>query len=1136
MLAVASFDGKIGIHDLQNTNAEFRQDDEAEKEADAAAAAAAAQNDEDDIFNLPSAAALTAAAAPATKGASLTQPPKWLKRPISATFGFGGQLISTSNLSASSETPIGKNKPKPTQSTQIHVRDVVTEPGIVSRAKRLQEAMESGTLAEFCEEKARENEKGEGASNGPTTISGRPDEGPNWKALSTLFHADSKDELIALLGFNKEEVKDKVSKAIEKFKLGTSGDNSAAATGMLEATTTGAAAKATGSSVGGATAGSTAQSVSSEGASLQGGGEPTISLASEPSGSTTTELSAEETDGEAAKLSSATSTSAGAPSESETTEPSLFGEETAGQPNDAHAAFFNSISGESGAGVRSALPERVLVPHNNIAPGSSVAATIGSPGPSSVGGSETMTGLGGKTEEGEQDGSLASAGRSEATTFRIYPSDESDADKLITRALVLGDFASAVSLCISTDRFADALLLAVRGGPDLLVATQKAYFEKRTTSLPYLRLFQSIVSDDLVDVVQNADLSEWEEIFVVLCTFAKGEEFPNLVEQLGQRLEFKYKSIRAAEKESGGINGHSESNGNGAPLSVKAKTFREHAVLCYLGAGRLERVAALWIDEMREEEAALRASMASLASSGEENEASSLYSAHASALQTFMEKITVFQHASSYVDEDLANPTQSTEAAESGARSYKLAALYDRTHEYIELLADQGLIATALKYVDQTPQDYRVSRNGKQGTESAASTRERLVRADAARSNGRGAVAASAAPIAPAISSGYAPTSTNAYGSPATYDQNAYAATSNYGAPQQQYGAPAPVQNSGYVSQQPAAPSIPVVPSVLDPYAAPAQQPVVPSPYGSQSYGATPTPYAPSGNVTSPYGAPPQASAPPTANASIPPPPPAKKEPVSGWNDVPDLQPAPRRTTSAMGNKAAPITSPFPNSAAASPSPYNSGLPPSQGSLPPPPPRGPTPSSGPPPRGAFASPPPSGQGYNGPPRPTIGQAAAAPPPMGMGGLGMNQQQPQQQQQGPGGFQSRPPPGPRGAGAGAGASPSAGPYGPAPGQQGPPPPQQQQQFRPPPPGAQQQQQQQPPARNAQASPAPGPYGPNPGMGGPPPPQSSQGRPMPPQGGMALPTQPPPRIGTPGAGAGAPRSATPSNSKPTSKYRE
>ena len=75
----------------------------------------------------------------------------------------------------------------------------------------------------------------------------------------------------------------------------------------------------------------------------------------------------------------------------------------------------------------------------------------------------------------------------------------------MTKAPVLGDFGSAVSLCLSTEQYADAILLAVKGGPESLSNTQKAYFEKHLVNLPHLWLFQTIVAEDLVDTA-HADL------------------------------------------------------------------------------------------------------------------------------------------------------------------------------------------------------------------------------------------------------------------------------------------------------------------------------------------------------------------------------------------------------------------------------------------------------------------------------------------------------------------------------------------------------------------------------------------------------------------------------------------------------
>ena len=50
-------------------------------------------------------------------------------------------------------------------------------------------------------------------------------------------------------------------------------------------------------------------------------------------------------------------------------------------------------------------------------------------------------------------------------------SDDSDIDQLITKSLVLGDFDSAVTLCLSAERYADAILLSVKGGLQLLQRT-----------------------------------------------------------------------------------------------------------------------------------------------------------------------------------------------------------------------------------------------------------------------------------------------------------------------------------------------------------------------------------------------------------------------------------------------------------------------------------------------------------------------------------------------------------------------------------------------------------------------------------------------------------------------------------------
>ena len=70
------------------------------------------------------------------------------------------------------------------------------------------------------------------------------------------------------------------------------------------------------------------------------------------------------------------------------------------------------------------------------------------------------------------------------------------------------------------------------------------------------------------------------EIYVVLCTFAKGDEFAGLAEQLGQRLEFA-SSLRRG---------------------VEGDEFRKNATLTYLAARKLKKVVNIWIEKMSSEE------------------------------------------------------------------------------------------------------------------------------------------------------------------------------------------------------------------------------------------------------------------------------------------------------------------------------------------------------------------------------------------------------------------------------------------------------------------------------------------------------------------------------------------------------
>lgn len=782
LLATASFDGHIGIHSLQTTSIPPQSTEKLNEAATADDVFGALGNEQpqDETANV----------------LSLKQAPKWLRRPVSATFGFGGLLATISNLPGAS----GKH-----QSGAVHLRTVITEQDVLSRAESLDQTDgQQEKLAEFCSERAKGDDE-------------------SWKALQTLFKANSRQELVHLLGFSQEEVAKKVQEAIKKFPN---------------------ARKAAGDAT------------------------PVIAPLEEESVKTPIAEKHEAIEDVSTASETGEESQADDKSEKPETEKSdkgLFDDETApGTPAAAAAAdFFSSMA--SGALRNPQLD--TIISHKSEAADSSVAATVGS---------------------------RASSVRDEIVnkenTFQIYPEGESDIDKLVTQALVVGDFKSAVDVCLAFERFADALLLAVRGGPDLLQSTQNAYFAQQTTTRPFLRVFQSIVTEDLLDIVQNADLSEWKVAFVVLCTFAKDSDFSNLAEQIGQRLQYKWRVLSASDS---------------PEAKASAKIARQDAILCYLAAKKLEKVVSIWVDEMAEEEEAVSATR---------------YTSHAQALQSFIEKVSVFKAATGYVDEDLLIPTESAAAAEAGARTYKLAGLYDRYYEYADLLATQGLVDIAAKYVKMTPVDYKGSEQvgeldkARQRILSAAGENvgTKLAQTIGKTQSTAGSFTARGYAPAQQVSTYAPPQPTYALQQPASYGASAAPAYQPSPAASGPYQ-PAPT-SSGYAPAQ-------ATPSYGD------SNPYAPATTYQTSSGYAPNGYRPSDPQPQGYGAP-QPSF--SQTQAIPPPPrvgqnnaPISSPPlipgsqqrgITGWNDAPTFAPKRPQSAARDAKKTPAILSPFPNS------------------------------------------------------------------------------------------------------------------------------------------------------------------------------------------------------------------------------
>ncbi|CAH1795497.1 unnamed protein product, partial [Owenia fusiformis] len=157
----------------------------------------------------------------------------------------------------------------------------------------------------------------------------------------------------------------------------------------------------------------------------------------------------------------------------------------------------------------------------------------------------------------------ADMGQDSRSTSPFTISTKDDSDGLISQAVLAGNFEAAVDVCLHDDRMAEAILLAIAGGPELLARTQKKYFRSNKSNLT--RLISSVVTRDWEHVVRTCDLDNWKEALATALTYASADEFSTLCDILGSRLE-------------------SEQHGR---LSI-------HAMLCYICAGNVERLVDCW--------------------------------------------------------------------------------------------------------------------------------------------------------------------------------------------------------------------------------------------------------------------------------------------------------------------------------------------------------------------------------------------------------------------------------------------------------------------------------------------------------------------------------------------------------------
>ncbi|KAF5469770.1 hypothetical protein F2P56_010332 [Juglans regia] len=140
-------------------------------------------------------------------GAGPLRAPKWYKRPVGASFGFGGKLMWFCPRSSPAGVPAG--------GSEVYVHNLVTEDSLVGRSSEFEAAIQNGersSLRVLCEKKSQESEA--------------EDDRETWSFLKVMFEDDgtARTKLLAHLGFSvptneKESVQDALSQEVNAHGL-----------------------------------------------------------------------------------------------------------------------------------------------------------------------------------------------------------------------------------------------------------------------------------------------------------------------------------------------------------------------------------------------------------------------------------------------------------------------------------------------------------------------------------------------------------------------------------------------------------------------------------------------------------------------------------------------------------------------------------------------------------------------------------------------------------------------------------------------------------------------------------------------------------------------------------------------------
>lgn len=150
-----------------------------------------------------------------------------------------------------------------------------------------------------------------------------------------------------------------------------------------------------------------------------------------------------------------------------------------------------------------------------------------------------------KPTNGTNDGAPSESKQNEvkdSTKLPFIGKPASEIEQMIKRAVIVGDFRTAVDGCLHMNKMADALVIAHAGGPDLWLHVQSEYLTKSSVSVSSgSKVIGAIAGpkskmDEYITEVAASSSDSWKEALAAILTYSPADELYGACTALGNRL------------------------------------------------------------------------------------------------------------------------------------------------------------------------------------------------------------------------------------------------------------------------------------------------------------------------------------------------------------------------------------------------------------------------------------------------------------------------------------------------------------------------------------------------------------------------------------------------------------------------